>query len=98
MEEREIERSLCVRNLVVEVLDLKDIARRETDEKSSARCLLFTLTDGKLIFKAMEYQGFESFPNTLNVGAKLMLVGPFEFKRKTALLCAHNLILLGTSE
>ncbi|CAG9315148.1 unnamed protein product [Blepharisma stoltei] len=98
LEEGETDRGMFQKNCVAEIIDCKDISRRECDEKGKIRCFLMTLTDGKLIFKGMEYQPFEEIKDKPNPGSKILLMGPFEFRRKIALLCSHNVLTLSMTE
>jgi len=80
---------------IVEVLILRDISKPLESNENSRRCLLMQVTDGFNQFKLLEYTPFEA--TSISVGSKLLLVGPFEVKRKVCLLQSHNLIVLSSN-
>ena len=77
--------SLC------EVLSSTDIGKRQGDDPSSSHALLLLLTDGACEFQAFEYSSWDT---PIPVGSRVLLLPPYEVRRKVLLLAACNILVL----
>ena len=78
---------------VFEVVSIRDIGQKKDKDSKSHSYMLLVLCDGNSEVQAFEYSPWGL---DINTGSRVMLIPPFEMRRKVLLLNSYNIMLLTT--